>query len=119
MNLLSKFATEDSKCGASAPESQSQSSSVKKTRTYNRKCVIKSCNHVAPNGFFGFPNPKHEKLRKKWLDLCCLEDHEVKQRDQICYQHFDERNVIAVTPNSRHPRLKLGTVPTINLPKVC
>ena len=76
MNLQSKFATEDSKCDA-AP--QSQSSSVKKTRTYNRKCVIKSCNYVAPNGFFGFPNPKHEKLRKKWLDLCCLEDHEVKQ----------------------------------------
>ena len=117
MNSQSKFAKEDSKCDVSAPESQSQSSSVKKPRIYNRKCVLKSCNYVAPNGFFGFP--KNEKIKKKWLDACCLDENEVKSRDQLCYQHFDDRNIISRTQNAHHPRLRLGVVPTLNLPKVC
>lgn len=87
---------------------------VKKRRIINKKCVLKMCNYVGPNGFFGFP--KNEKSKKKWLEVCGL--NEVKNRDQLCYQHFHKQNVIGVTEKSHHPRLRLGTLPTLNLPKV-
>lgn len=87
---------------------------VKKRRIINKKCVLKMCNYVGPNGFFGFP--KNEKLKKKWLEVCGL--NEVKNRDQLCYQHFHKQNVIGQTEKSHHPRLRLGTLPTLNLPKL-
>ena len=75
------------------------------------RCSLPSCSYYATNGFYGFP--KNEKLRKKWQDLCAME--EVKKCDRLCFQHFEESQLIVPkTPNSQ-PRLKLGALPSLNI----
>ena len=77
------------------------------------RCSLPSCSYYAPKGFYGFP--KNEKLRKKWQDLCGME--EVKKCDRLCFQHFEESQIMAKNSDEQ-PRLKLGGVPSLNLPKV-
>ena len=77
------------------------------------RCSLPSCSYYAPKGFYGFP--KNEKLRKNWQDLCGME--EVKKSDRLCFQHFEESQIM-VKNSDEQPRLKLGGVPSLNLPKV-
>ena len=77
------------------------------------RCSLPTCSYYAPKGFYGFP--KNEKLRKRWQDLCGME--EVKKCDRLCFQHFEESQIMAKNSDEQ-PRLKLGGVPSLNLPKV-
>ena len=79
------------------------------------RCSLPSCSYYATNGFYGFP--KNEKLRKRWQNLCAME--EVKTCDRLCFQHFEESQ-LSSTPRTINalPRLKLGAIPSLNLPKV-
>ena len=79
------------------------------------RCSLPSCSYYATNGFYGFP--KNEKLRKRWQNLCAME--EVKKCDRLCFQHFEESQ-LSSTPRTINaiPRLKLGAIPSLNLPKV-
>ena len=75
------------------------------------RCSLPSCNYYAPKGFYGFP--KNEKMREKWQRLCGMK--EVKKCDRLCFQHFEESQLIVPkTPNSQ-PRLKLGALPSLNI----
>ena len=76
------------------------------------KCSLPTCNYYAPNGFFGFP--KNEKQRDKWQKLCGMET--VKKKDRLCSQHFEESQISNL--HTAQPRLKMGAVPSLNLPKV-
>ena len=80
-------------------------------RYYN--CTLPSCGYYAPNGFFGFP--KNEKLREKWKNLCGMEV--IQKCDRLCYQHFEDSQLIPRNQDAQ-PRLKLGAVPSLNLPRV-
>ena len=52
-------------------------------------------------------------MREKWQRLCGMK--EVKKCDRLCFQHFEESQLIVPkTPNSQ-PRLKLGALPSLNL----
>ena len=84
-----------------------------KVKKKHFRCSLPSCSYYAPKGFYGFP--KNEKLRKKWQDLCGMK--EVKKCYRLCFQHFEESQIMAKNSDEQ-PRLKLGGVPSLNLPKV-
>ena len=85
--------------------------SIKK-RCY--KCIVPGCNYSAPNGFFKWP--KKEYLKKKWEKICGLEN--VSENAKVCIPHFHPDHLIQRSQNTSNPRLKLGAVPMLNLPKV-
>ena len=72
------------------------------------------CNYSAPNGFFKWP--KKEFLKKKWEKICGLEN--VSENAKVCIPHFHPDHLIQRSQNTSNPRLKLGAVPMLNLPKV-
>jgi len=74
------------------------------------KCSLPTCNYYAPNGFFGFP--KNEKQREEWQKLCGMET--VKKKDRLCAQHFEESQISNL--HTAQPRLKMGAMPSLNLP---
>ena len=74
------------------------------------RCSLPTCNYYAPNGFFGFP--KNEKKRDKWQKLCGMET--VKKKDRLCAQHFEESQISNL--HTAQPRLKMGAMPSLNLP---
>ena len=69
---------------------------------------------MAPNGFFKWP--KQEYLKKKWEKICGLEN--VSENAKVCIPHFHPDHLIQRSQNTSNPRLKLGAVPMLNLPKV-
>ena len=98
-----------SKLQAEADSSEELSS---KKRCY--KCIMPGCNYTAPNGFFKWP--KQEYLKKKWEKICGLEN--VSENAKVCIPHFHPDHLIKRSQNTSNPRLKLGAVPMLNLPKV-
>ena len=79
------------------------------------RCSLPTCSYYAPKGFYGFP--KNEKLRERWQNLCGLK--ELKKNDRLCFQHFEESQVSSIPRAvNAQPRLKLGAIPSLNLPKV-
>ena len=77
------------------------------------KCVVPSCGYFAPSGFFSFPS-KDEAMKKVWLDKLGLA--KVDKNSLLCAQHFHSDHITPKSLNTQRPRLKIGAVPTLNLP---
>jgi hypothetical protein len=106
---IAKIMANQSKFQAEADSSQEVS--IKK-RCY--KCIMPGCNYTAPNGFFKWP--KKEYLKKKWEKIRGLEN--VSENAKVCTPHFHPDHIIKRSQTETFPRLKLGAVPMLNLPKV-
>ena len=78
-------------------------------RLYIRSCIMPGCNYSASNGLFRWTTKEY--LKKKWEKICGLEN--VSENAKICMSHFHPDHIM-----KRNHRLRMGAVPTRNLPKL-
>ena len=97
-------------------QSRIEDTTIKKKRIINRKCAIPFCSYFAPNGFHSFP--RKDFWRKKWLKICGLKEEDVRKKSGICSSHFHSSHYIERDVFSQQMRLKMGAIPTQNLPKL-
>ena len=80
------------------------------------QCMLPTCNFRAPNGFYNFP--KIKKLKTKWIEILGLYPEDVKKKSKICSYHFSPDQIRETSLNTQRPHLKIGAVPTLNIPMV-
>ena len=77
----------------------------RKAKRGNKTCIYPSCSYNGNSMLFRFPK-KDNKLRKKWLDACQLED--VGPNHRICFKHFNQYDIF---DSLKIKRLKAGSIP--------
>ena len=77
-----------------------------------RSCIMPGCNYSAPNGLFRWTTKEY--LKKKWEKICGLQN--VSENAKICMSHFHPDHIMK--RNQERNRLRMGAVPTRNLPKL-
>ena len=82
---------------------------AKQKRLFIRSCIMPGCNYSASNGLLRWTTKEY--LKKKWEKICGLEN--VSENAKICISHFHPDHIM-----KKNRRLRMGAVPTRNLPKL-
>ena len=82
---------------------------AKQKRLFIRSCIMPGCNYSASHGLLRWTTK--ENFKKKWEKICGLEN--VSENATICVSHFHPDHIM-----KKNCRLRIGAVPTRNLPKL-
>ncbi|XP_014217993.1 uncharacterized protein LOC106646469 [Copidosoma floridanum] len=87
--------------------------------TTRKYCAIHSCKSIIENGISFHELPKHKQFRAQWAALCKLNLKKLGKHSGICSLHFNKEDYFPKSSlsTSNRPRLKLGVLPSKNLPK--
>ena len=75
-------------------------------------CIL--CSTRSSKGQFYFP--AHPELNKAWRSFCGPNMITIKNRDRLCYKHFDHTSLqpVIIEKDKFRLRLKMSAIPSLN-----